>query len=46
MAKLKSSEKPNETPLERTARLARKLMAVPKSEVDKVKRREQQRKRS
>lgn len=46
MAKLKSSEKPTETPLERTARLARKLMAVPKSEVDKVKRREQQRKRS
>ena len=46
MAKLKSSEKPTETPLERTARLARILMAVPKSEVDKVKRREQQRKRS
>lgn len=41
MAKLKPSEKPTETPLGRTARLARKLMAVPKAEVDKVKRKEQ-----
>ena len=38
MAKLKSSDKPTETPLERTARLARKLVAVPKTEVDKEQR--------
>jgi hypothetical protein len=38
MAKLKPSDKPTETPLERTARLARKLIAVPKSEVDRQQR--------
>jgi|GEM_PF-3108930 len=35
MAKLKPKEKPTETPLGRTAQLARKLLAVPKAEVDK-----------
>jgi hypothetical protein len=35
MVKLKPSENPTETPLERTARLARKLIAVPKAEIDK-----------
>lgn len=44
MAKLKSSERPTETPLERTAKLARKLLAVPKAEADKVKRREERKK--
>ncbi len=44
MAKLKSSDKPIETPLERTARLAQKLLAVPKAEVDKVKQRQQREK--
>lgn len=34
-AKPKPSDKPTETPLARTARLARKLVAVPKAEVDK-----------
>jgi hypothetical protein len=37
MAKAKPKEKPTGTPLERTAALARKLLAVPKAEVDKVK---------
>ena len=46
MAKPKSSDKPTETPLERTARLARKLIAVPKAEVDKVKQREERKKSS
>ncbi len=41
MAKLKPSDKPNETPLERTAKLARKLLAVPKAEVDKVRRKQE-----
>lgn len=40
MAKLKPKEKPTETPLGRTAQLAQKLLAVPKAEVDKVKRRQ------
>jgi len=46
MAKAKSSEKPTDTPLERTARLARKLLAVPKAEVDKLKLREERKKAS
>ena len=44
MAKLKPSAEPTETPLERTARLARKLLGVPKAEVDKARRKEQKRK--
>jgi len=35
MAKAKPKEKPSETSLERTVRLARKLLAVPKAEVDR-----------
>jgi hypothetical protein len=46
MAKLKSSDKPTETPLGRTARLARKLLAVPKREVDKAKAREERKRQS
>lgn len=46
MAKLKPSEEPTETPLERTAKLARKLLAVPKAEVDRVKRRDERKKAS
>jgi hypothetical protein len=38
MAKERSNAKPIETPLERTRRLARKLLAVPKAEVDKQQR--------
>lgn len=34
-AKPKPNDRQNETPLERTARLARKLIAVPKAEIDK-----------
>jgi hypothetical protein len=34
-AKPKPNDKPTETPLERTARLAQKLIAVPKAEIDK-----------
>jgi hypothetical protein len=44
MAKAKPKEKANESPLERTAKLARKLLAVPKSEVDRAKRRKEKRK--
>jgi len=43
MAKAKPNEKPSGTPLERTARLAQKLIGVPKAEVDKVKRRQAKR---
>ncbi len=39
MAKAKANEKASETPLERTARLARKLVGVPKAEVDRQYRR-------
>ena len=46
MAKLKPNDKTTETPLERTARLARKLLAVPKAEIDKAKRREERAKQS
>ena len=46
MAKLKPSDKPTETPLERTARLARKLVAVPKAEVDKEERKHQKRRKA
>lgn len=35
MPKAKTNERPNEGSLARTARLARKLLAVPKREVDK-----------
>jgi hypothetical protein len=41
MAKAKPNEKPNEGSLARTAKLARKLLAVPKHEVDRMKQREQ-----
>jgi hypothetical protein len=46
MAKAKPKEKPTDTPLSRTAALARKLLAVPKAEVDKARAREQHRKAS
>jgi hypothetical protein len=42
MAKAKPKEKPSDTPLARTAQLARKLLAVPKAEVDKKRLKEQQ----
>jgi hypothetical protein len=45
MAKAKPKEKPNEGSLERTARLAKKLLAVPKAEADKEERRYQQRRK-
>ncbi len=45
MAKLKPSDKPTKTPLERTAQLAKKLLAVPKAEADKEERKYQKRKR-
>jgi hypothetical protein len=35
MAKAKPKEKPNDGSLERTARLAKKLLAVPKAEADR-----------
>ena len=35
MAKAKANEKPSESSLERTVRLAQKLVAVPKAEADK-----------
>lgn len=44
-AKPKPNDKPTETPLVRTRQLARKLLAVPKAEVDKQRAREQQRKK-
>jgi hypothetical protein len=43
MAKARSKETPSDSPLERTAKLAKKLLAVPKREVDKVKRKQSQR---
>jgi len=43
MAKAKPNEPESGMPLERTAALARKLLAVPKAEVDKARRREQRR---
>jgi hypothetical protein len=46
MAKAKLKEKPSDGSLERTARLAKKLLAVPKAEADKEERKYQkQRKR-
>jgi hypothetical protein len=38
MAKERSNAKPTETPLERTRRLAQKLLAVPKRDIDKAQR--------
>jgi len=45
MAKAKPKEKPSESPLEQTAALARKLIAVPKAEADKEERKYQKRRK-
>jgi hypothetical protein len=41
MAKERTNAKPTETPLERTRRLAQKLLAVPKREVQREQRKYQ-----
>jgi hypothetical protein len=46
MAEPKPNDKPTETPLGRTAQLARKLLAVRKDEADKQQQKWQKRKRS
>lgn len=46
MAAEKRKEKPNESPLARTAQLARKLLGVPKAEVDRQRDQEQRSGRS
>jgi hypothetical protein len=44
--KANEKDKPSEGSLERTARLAKKLLAVPKAEVDKAMRKQPKRPRS
>lgn len=45
MAKPKPSGEPTETTLERTAKLARKLLAVPKAEAEKEERKYRKRRK-